>query len=138
MSVRHLLHGILTSEAPVNTLYGGKIIDSGELGETAGTIPTFPFLVTVFGEETRGASRTSRLVQVELWSYDEPRDRTRTGKGLDAVYAVLHQRAGGSVLVDGVTTHLIEALWQARSKDFTDDVLRASVKYDTYKLAINQ
>ena len=138
MSMRHLLYTLLSGDAPVVAVYGTRIIDAGQLGETKGQAPRFPYLVTKFGERTPGANRTSFVQEVELWSYDDPHDYTRTEKGLDALFALLHQRGGGSVAVDGVTTHLIQAEWLSTSRDFTDDVLRASAKYATYRLVGNR
>lgn len=138
MSVRHLVHNLLVGDAAVTAIYSTRVIDAGNLGEEDGLQPVFPFLVTKYGEETRGASRTTKVQQVELWSYDHPTDYTRTDKGLDAIYALLHERGGGSAVVAGEpTTWLIQALWQSTSRDLADDVLRASVRYATYKLVTN-
>lgn len=139
MSVRHLVYNLLTAAPAVTAVYSTRIIDEGALGETPGLIPAFPFLVTKYGEETRGASRTSKVQQLELWSYDVPTDYTRTERGLDGIYALLHERGGDAAVVVGEpTTHLVEALWQSTSRDLLDDVLRASVRYATYKLVTNQ
>lgn len=138
MSVRHLIAGLLGGAAPVVAVYGTRIIDAGNLGEKPGTIPAFPFLATKYGEATPGGSRTSRVQLVELWSYDHPTDYTRTELGLDAIYDLLHERGGGAAIVAGEpTTWLVEALWQSTSRDLTDDVLRASVRYATYKVVTN-
>jgi len=139
MSVRHLVHGLLAAHVPLTAVYGTRIIDEGNLGETPGLIPPFPFLVTKYGEETRGSSRTSKVQLLELWSYDVPTDYTLTEKGLDAAYALLHERGGDKAVVAGEPdTYLVEALWQSTSRDLMDDVLRASVRYATYKLVTNQ
>jgi glycine cleavage system aminomethyltransferase T len=75
---------------------------------------------------------------VELWSYDVPTDYSRTERGLDAVYAALHQRTGVKSVVAGETdTWLVQALWGSTSRDLADDVLRASVRYATYTLVTN-
>lgn len=138
MSVRHLVHQLLVGDAAITALYGTRIVDAGNLGETPGLIPEFPFLVTKYGEESRGASRSTKVQLVELWSYDEPTDYTRTGKGLDAIYAMLHERGGDNAVVAGEpTTHLVWATWGSTSRDLVDDVLRASVRYVTYTLVTN-
>lgn len=139
MSVRHLMYSLLTANAGVQAVYGDRIVDEGNLGETPGTAPAFPYLVTKYGEETRGASRTSRVQLVELWSYDHPTDYTRTDRGLDAIYALLHQR-GGDRAPDpdgGPDTFLVEASWESTSRGLADDVLRASVRYATYRVVTN-
>jgi hypothetical protein len=138
MSVRHLVHNLLAGDAAVAAIYGDRIIDAGNLGEEHGLQPEFPFLVTKYGEETRGASRTTKVQLVELWSYDHPTDYTRTDKGLDAAYALLHQRGGDAAVVVGEpTTHLVWCTWGSTSRDLADDVLRASVRYATYTLVTN-
>lgn len=138
MSVRHLIHGLLTADAPVVAVYGNRIIDEGNLSTVPGQQPAFPFLVTKYGEETRGASRSAKVQQLELWSYDNPTDYTRTHRGLEAVYQMLHERGGDMKAVAGEpTTWLIQALWQSTSRGLVDDVLRASVRYATYKLVTN-
>ena len=138
MSVRHLIRTLLTQDAGVAAVYGTRIIDEGNLGETEGTQLAFPYLVTKYGEESRGASRTSKVQTLELWSYDVPTDYTQTEKGLAAAYALLHERGGDAAVVAGEpTTYLIEALWGSTSRDLTDDVLRASVRYATYTLVTN-
>ena len=138
MSVRHLIRNILVATAPVTAVYNTRIVDEGSLGDREGQQPEFPYLVTKYGEETRGASRTTKVQLLELWSYDHPTDYTRTDLGLDAVYQALHQRGGDSAVVVGEpTTWLVEALWQSTSRGLVDDVLRASVRYATYKLVTN-
>jgi hypothetical protein len=138
MSVRHLIKNLLSGDAGVVAVYDTRIIDEGNLGEVPGTQPEFPYLVTKYGEETRGASRTSRIQTLELWSYDVPTDYTLTEKGLAAAYALLHERGGDAAVVTGEpTTYLVSALWESTSRDLTDDVLRASVRYATYTLVTN-
>jgi hypothetical protein len=138
MSVRHVVYNVLTATAPVTAVYGTRIIDEGQLGDREGQQPEFPFLVTKYGEATRGASRTTKVQVLELWSYDHPSDYTRTDAGLDAIYAALHQRGGDAAVVAGEpTTWLVEALWESTSRSLTDDVLRASVRYATYKVVTN-
>lgn len=137
MSARHLLYSLLTGDAGVGVVFGDHILDASELGETEGTAPPFPYLVTKFGESSPGASRSTRRHTVELWAYDEPRDYTRLEKGLEAVFALLHQRSGGPVIAEGETTWLIEGKWESTSRDLTDDVLRANVRYSTYTLVTN-
>lgn len=138
MSVRHLIYGLLTADAGVTALYGNRIIDEGNLGEQPGLIPAFPFLVTKYGEATPGASRRSKIQALDLWSYDVPADYSRTDLGLDAVYALLHQRTGGKAVVAGEPdTWLVQALWQSTSRSLVDDVLRASVRYATYTVVTN-
>ena len=137
MSARHLLYSLLTNDAGVSAVFGDRIVDASELGETEGTAPLFPYLVTRFGETARGASPTSRRHTVELWAYDEPRDYTRLEKGLDAIFALLDLKSGGPVVAEGVTTWLIEGKWESTSNDLTDDVLRANVRYSTYTLVTN-
>jgi hypothetical protein len=139
MSVRHLVHALLLGNAGVTAVYGTRILDAGALGEEPGLQPEFPYLVTKYGEETRGASRTTKVQLLELWSYDHPTDYTRTALGLDAVYALLHERGGDNAVVAGEpTTHLIWCTWGSTSRDLMDDVLRASVRYATYTLVTNQ
>lgn len=136
MSLRHLLFGVLSVDAGVVGVYGDRIIDSGNLGTPDGLIPPFPFLVTKWGEHTVGwGSVEDRLV--ELWSYDNPTDYTRTERGLRAAQAALHRRAGGWADAEGSRTWLIEARLDSVSRDLNDDVLRASVKYATYRLVGN-
>lgn len=137
MSARHLLYTLLSTDPGIQAVFATRIIDAGELGETPGTQPPFPYLVTKFRETTPGASRTSRRHLVELWAYDEPRDYTRLEKGLDAAFAVLHERSGGPVVAEGETTWLVEGTWESTSNDLTDDVLRASTRYSTYTLVTN-
>ena len=138
MSVRHLMYQMLSGDVAVTALYGTRIIDEGDLGKTAGAIPEFPFLVAKYGEATRGASRTTKVQLVELWSYDHPTDYTRTDKGLEAIYNALHERGGDKAEVaDEPTTHLVWCMWGSTSRGLTDDVLRASVRYATYTLVTN-
>lgn len=138
MSVRHLLHDLLVADTGVAAVYGTRVLDAGNLGEDSGQQPVFPYLVTKYGEATRGASRTTKVQTVELWSYDVPTDYSRTERGLDAVYAALHQRTGVKSVVAGETdTWLVQALWGSTSRDLADDVLRASVRYATYTLVTN-
>ena len=136
MSLRHLLYGVLSEDAQVVAVYGDRILDAGNLGRDDGHIPALPFLVTRWAEHTVGWGSTESRV-VELWSYDNPTDYTRTERGLRAVQDVLHRRAGGWVDAEGQRTWLIEARLNSVSRDLTDDVLRASVKYATYLLVGN-
>lgn len=143
MSVRHLVYQLVAADEVVESVYGDRIVDEGAVGRWTGTPagqqPGFPFLVLKYGEETRGVSRTTRVQLVEFWSYDTPTDLTRHDHGLDALYALLHQR-GGDRAVDpdgGPDTYLVEANWEATSRGLVDDVLRASVRYATYRLVTN-
>lgn len=137
MSVRHLVYGLVSGDPALQGVYDDRIIDAGALGGVDGIAPAFPFLAVRYGEVSPGPRRTVEDLLVEFWSYDEPQDYTRTGKGLAALHALLHDRSGGSVLVDGVTTWLISATWTGTSRDLSDDVLRASVRYATYRLITN-
>jgi len=136
MSLRHLLFTVLSGDADVVAVYGNRIVDSGNLGTPDGLIPPFPFLVTKWGEGTVGWGTTEDRL-VELWSYDISTDYTRTERGLRAVQSVLHRRAGGWADAEGERTWLVEARLDSVSRDLTDDVLRASVKYATYRLIGN-
>lgn len=136
MSLRHLLYELLTTTPDVVAVYGDRVIDAGNLGEESGLIPPFPFLVTRWGEE-RPFRGTTRNALVELWSYDNPRDYTRHGRGLLAVQAVLHRQSAGPTVAEGYRTWLIEGLLDSISRDLEDDVLRASVKVATYRLVGN-
>jgi len=138
MSMRHLIYNVLSATAGIQQVYSERIIDAGQLGDTEGQPPEFPYLAVKYGERLPGPNRTSFVVEVEFWSYDDPYDYSRTEKGLDAIFDALDNRAGGSATVDGVTTHLIEAHWLTTSRDFTDDALRASAKYATYRLVGNR
>lgn len=137
MSERALLYNLLRVNAGVQAVFDNRIIDSSALGAGEGQAPPFPYLVTKYGESVPGANRTSRVHTVELWAYDEPGDYTRLQKGLDACWAVLHEQTGGSATADGVTTWRMWSQWQSTSRDLTDDVLRAVVRYSTYRLVTN-
>lgn len=116
MSLRHLLYSVLSTDPEIVAVYGNRIIDSGALGQDTGIIPVFPFLVTQWGSHTVGwGTVEDRLV--ELWSYDVSTDYTRTERGLRAAQDALHRRAGGSVLVEGSRTWLIEARLDSVSRD---------------------
>lgn len=137
MTLRHVLYTLLTTEPTITAVYGTRVIDAGELGDTTGQTPVFPYLCTKWGEENPTLSRTGLSEDVELWSYDDPRDYTRTKKGFAAIQAFLHKRGPWSQVVDGTKFWLNEARWLGTSRDFEDDVLRAGVKYATYRLIGN-
>lgn len=137
MSLRHVLYTILLTDSDIVSVYSDRIIDSGELGHTDGQTPVFPYLCTVWGQENPTMSPTGLDEQVELWSYDDPRDFTRTKKGLAAIRSFLDRQGPWSTVVDGKRYWLTEARWLGTSKDFQDDSLRASAKYATYRLVGN-
>ena len=119
------------------TVYGQRIIDAGALGGTSGVAPAFPFLAMRHGEETRSPAPRVFDRVVELWSYDTPRDYTRTERGLRAVQAALEAAVGHRTEVQGVAWWLIATRYEGTSRDLEDDVVRASVKYSTFRLIGN-
>lgn len=137
MSLRHVLYAVLTATPAITAVYGTRIVDAGELGATDGQSPVFPYLSMQWGNELPTASATGLNEEVELWSYDDPRDYTRTKVGLEAIKATLHKQGPWNQLVEGRRFWIGEARWLGTSRDLQDDALRASAKYATYRLVGN-
>jgi hypothetical protein len=112
----------------------GRLVDSDSIGRADGIQPAFPFAVLKGGTEAPTPGFRTRSQLFDLWVYDKPGDYNRIHEILDTAYGILHRRAGGKVTVGGVDWWLMDSRFQGASPDFKDELLRATVRYATYRV----
>lgn len=139
MSLRHLMYrALVTTPAWTALIPVARLLDSDAIGRVDGIQPAFPFAVLKASTEDATPSYRTRSQLFDLWVYDKPGDYNRIHEILDVARDTLHQRTGDKVTVAGRDWWLMNASFQGASPDFKDELMRATVRYATYRAVGNK